>query len=352
MIDHLLREDMAMPDGRVMYLYGPWRGGPSWTQHPEPRSESKTHARWHPLRKEWVIYAAQRQNRTYKPALAACPLCPGSADGELPFDDFTLAVFENRFPSMQPSNHSAPDLSTLGLLTRPAKGACEVIVYSSRHEGNIATIPEANRELLVRVWGDRRQVLLGKPGVSYVMPFENRGEEAGVTLHHPHGQIYGFEDLPPTVDTMAASFKAGFNLQEMLPCYMDLTIFETDDIASFVPPFARFPYEVWLTTKRFHASTDRFSASEIQDVAEGLRYIVDLYDRFFDRACPYVMIVYLAPREHVTTFPFHIQFYPLLRAKTRQKFLAGCELGAGTFLVDVLPEEAAAQLRAAGGGSR
>ncbi len=337
---------ITLPDGRTLLLFGPWKGDPSWPfLENQSVPESVSHARWHPLRQEWVIYAAARQNRTYKPPANICPLCPGAPGGELPLDDFTLAVFENRFPSMRPSNELLPDLSALGLKTHTAKGACEVVVYASAHDGNLATIPSRNRELLVKVWGQRWQELLENPNIHCVMPFENRGEDAGVTLHHPHGQIYSFGDLPPVVESMAKAFEGGYDLQESLKKYESQIVFDLGTSAAFVPPFARFPYEMWITTKRFHPASASLDDTETQDVAELLRRTIRLYDAFFESVCPYVMIVYMAPKGHEKTFPFHIQFMPLLRTPGRLKYLAGCEQGAGRFLVDVLPENAAQALR-------
>ncbi|MDD2326440.1 MAG: galactose-1-phosphate uridylyltransferase [Alphaproteobacteria bacterium] len=341
-------ECVQIPDGRELYLYGPWSGSPSWPHLTEPKQKNTAHSRWHPLRQEWVTYAAARQNRTYKPPANSCPLCPHAPGGELPLDAFTIAVFENRFPSFQIQNEFAPDLSSHDLQTKPAKGRCEVVVYCSAHEGNLSSIPQENRELLLKVWGARRQALLTHDEISFVMPFENRGEDAGVTLHHPHGQIYSFEELPPIPARMADSFAKGYSLHNQISKCPEQTVIDTPTASAFVPPFARFPYECWLLPKAFHPAPDHMSEQEIGDMALLLQRMVKLYDTFFKRTCPYVMIVYMAPKGMEDVFPFHIQFYPFLRSTDRLKYLAGCEQGAGSFLVDVLPENAASDLRNAG----
>jgi UDPglucose--hexose-1-phosphate uridylyltransferase len=333
-----------MPDGRTLRLYGSFEGKPSWSWGEETHENTWSHRRWHPLRQEWVVYSAHRQTRTYKPAVEACPLCPGSAGGEIPFRDFSVAVFDNRFPSLQLDSPKPAAIPGLDLPVDNAAGACEVIVYASDHEASMATLPQERRELIVRVWGERIRALMREPAVQIVMPFENRGEEAGMTLHHPHGQIYAFSFLPSVVQSMAQSFRDGYDLAKLAASDAH-AIAQTDHLSAFVPPFARFPYEVWLTPKSFRPAPADLTDGEVADCARLLATVIGKYDAFFGRSTPYVMIVYAAPRGMEAYFPFHIQFYPLLRSSHKLKFIAGCELGAGTYLVDVLPETAARSLR-------
>jgi len=339
----MARSTYAMPDGRLLHLYGPHAGEPSWPQEGARHEVAFSHMRWHPMRREWVVYSAHRQTRTYKPA-TNCPFCPGSPDGELPVKDFSIAVFDNRFSSFQKNPRVPAPIPGVDLAVAPAAGNCEVVVYSSDHHASMATLPQERRELLLKVWGDRVRDLMAMPAVQVVMPFENRGEEAGVTLHHPHGQIYAFSYLPPMFEAMATSFREGCDLAKFtgLP---DYEVAQTPTATAFVPPFARFPYEVWIAPKQFRHSPAVLNAQEISDFASLLASVAGTYDKFFGRACPYVMIVYSAPRGMEEFFPFHIQFYPLLRSPQKLKFLAGCELGAGSFLVDILPETAARNLR-------
>lgn len=334
----------TMPDGRSLHLYGAFSGTPSWpwltAQHQRPFS----HRRWHPLRREWVVYSAHRQLRTYKPPANDCPFCPGAEDGELPLRDFSIAVFDNRFSSLQKDAPKADAIAGLDLPVDAATGACEVIVYSSDHTASMASLPLARRELLVRVWGERIRSLLATPAMQAVMPFENRGEEAGVTLHHPHGQIYGFGFLPPVIAAMAESFREGYDLARLTEL-SQYVVADAPSAALLVPPFTRFPYETWIVTKRFRPDPAALSDGEVADVATLLARAAATYDRFFGRITPYVMLVYSAPKGCEDVFPFHIQFQPLSRAPNKLKYIAGCELGAGSFLVDILPETAAQNLR-------
>ncbi len=344
MISDLKPSSYTMPDGRQLHLYGDFSGTPEWPLTEDVAEKSYSHRRWHSVRREWVVYSAHRQTRTYKPATDACPLCPETPDGEIPVRDFSIAVFDNRFPSFQKDCPKPPPIAGLDLPVDSAAGTCEVIVYSAAHKASMATLSQDRRELLVKVWGDRVRTLMQIPAVQVVMPFENRGEEAGVTLHHPHGQIYAFSYLPPIIETMARTFREGYDLTKLTSSAAH-EIAQTKNMTALVPPFARFPYEVWLIPKIFRASPADLTADEVGDCAQLLALVAKKYDTFFNHACPYMMIVYVAPRGMEDYFPFHIQFYPLLRTPHKLKFLAGCELGAGSFLVDILPENAAQALR-------
>ena len=333
-----------MPDGRDFHLYGAFDGTPAWPWLEGSTDRSFSHRRWHALRREWVVYSAHRQSRTYKPPADFCPFCPMAPEGEIPLKDFSIAVFDNKFSSLQKDAPKPQPIPGLDLPVDSAVGNCEVIVYSSDHKASLASLPLERRELLVCAWGDRIRALKELPEVQVVMPFENRGEEAGVTLHHPHGQIYAFSFLPPIIGAMAQSFKEGYDLPKLttLPQYV---VADAPGASLLVPPFTRFPYELWIVPKRFRPDPASLSPDEVRDVATLLARAANTLDTFFGRVTPYVMLVYAAPKGLEDVFPFHIQFQPLLRTPTKMKFVAGVEVGAGSFLVDVLPETAAQNLR-------
>lgn len=342
----MFKREHIKSDGRHLLLYG-------WEPHdaaalPEAPAEQRPnpHCRWQPLRREWVVYAAHRQERTFKPPAAYCPLCPshpGEYATEIPFEHFEVAVFENKFPAFTRLAPPAPDLP---VVTARADGACEVVVYSDIHDRQLATLPTTRLELLLRVWADRHAALMGRPDIRYVMPFENRGEEVGVTLHHPHGQIYGFPFVPPVVARMAESFRTEPVLEPLLDGSSAAYAVEADRHAvAVVPPFARFPFEIWIAPRARHADLTTLDGAELRSLAEILRRSVARLDGLFGRPMPYILVVYAAPKGEGATFRAHIQILPFLRASGRQKYLAGCEQGAGTFLVDMLPEQMAEQLR-------
>jgi UDPglucose--hexose-1-phosphate uridylyltransferase len=343
----LHKRQLSKVDGRQIILYGtqPYLL-PVQPSLISPGLSANSHLRWHPFRQEWVCYAAHRQDRTFKPPTAYCPLCPTQNDSsptEIPFPDFEVAVFDNRFPAFHLNSPQPPELS---IPTAPAIGHCEVMVYSANHHESLGTLPLAQRELIVQVWSDRYQELLTQDPIQFVMPFENRGEAVGVTLHHPHGQIYAFSYIPPVVANIQHAFREQPGLQTLRKTMgSDYDIFADAEIVAFVPPFQRYPYEVWLTTHQFHPGPWTFSELEIRSLATALGKIVRLYDRLFNQPLPYMMLLYAAPKGEERTFQFHLQFLPLLRSADKLKYLAGCETGAGTFLADILPEESAKILR-------
>lgn len=334
-------------DGRDLWLYG-------YTPHTlEALPESGSIAakggelRWHPLRQEWNIYAAHRQNRTFKPSSASDPLAPsrpGHAPTEIPFTDFELAVFENRFTSL---HADAPEIPlTPSAKTARATGRCEVVVYTSEPEGNLHTIGQDARRLLVTAWIDRYQALRSEE-IPFVLPFENRGDEVGVTLHHPHGQIYAFPFVPSVQAKAAQAFADGYDLEtDIKDMTSQYSVNEVGGVSAFCPPYARFPFEVWIAPQTRRAGLWTFTEDELDGFAHLLGDTCRRYDSYFGRATPYMLSLHAAPYGTDDSFHFTAQFYPLLRAPDRVKYLASVEQSTGTFTVDVMPEDAASRLRA------
>lgn len=335
-------------DGRDLFLYG-------YNEHTlEPLEEDVSEIakggelRWHPFRQEWNVYAAHRQNRTFKPSQADDPLAPsvpGGAKTEIPFTDFEMAVFGNKFTSL---HEEAPVPSHDGLYKSDrAAGHCEVVVFGPEHEGNLWTIGQAKRRLLVEVWIDRYRHLYDG-GAQFVLPFENRGDAVGVTLHHPHGQIYSFPFVPSIQARTAATFRNGYDLSsEMARSRQVYGVAADKGVSAFCPPYARFPYEVWIAPDKRHAGPWTFSDEERDGFAKLLGETCRRYDALFGQSTPYMLSLHAAPLGEHETFHFTAQFYPLLRAPGRVKYLASVEQSTGTFTVDVMPEYAAGQLRAA-----
>ena len=200
------------------------------TDLPPLTSEPNPHFRWHPLRQEWVCYARIVKIAPLNRLRPIVPFVQRGEDGfptEIPFDQFEVAVFENRFPAFHIQSQGAPEAMAPELLipTAPAVGRCEVMVYSAGHTDSLGLLPESRRELIVRVWADRYQELLALEPIQFVMPFENRGEAVGVTLHHPHGQIYGFSYIPPVVEKMQQAFREKPILQDLQQTMGSSTLF-------------------------------------------------------------------------------------------------------------------------------
>ncbi|MEP2234331.1 MAG: galactose-1-phosphate uridylyltransferase [Alteripontixanthobacter sp.] len=342
------RRSFAKADGRMLHLYG-------WQPHraePLPQEADDlargAQLRFHPLRGEWNIYAAHRQHRTHKPAAADDPLAasrPGQPATEIPFEDFELAVFDNKFSALHPL---APDPAPLpGIEAEPARGMCEVVVYTPQESGSLHTIGQDRRRLLVSAWIDRYAALFDA-GCEYVLPFENRGEEVGATLHHPHGQIFGFGKVPQVQQRAISAFAVGYDLSaEIAAASPDYGISAKGGMAAWCPRFARFPYEVWIAPQAARQGPWDCTSEELDGLAHLLGDITRRYDTYFGRPTPYMMALHAAPRMGAQDYHFTAQFYPLLRDAKRVKYLASVEQHSGVFTVDVMPEDAAKVLRGA-----
>lgn len=315
--------------------------------------------RWNPVLGEWVVTATHRQERTYHPPKDYCPLCPtrpGAFPTEVPAEDYEIVVFENKFPSFRRSPlEPAVDGSEL-YPVRPAQGICEVVLYSPDHHGSLATSDVSDIARLVDVWADRYAELGSLEYIDYVLIFENKGEAVGVTLDHPHGQIYAFPYIPPKPAVElenAARHKA--KTGRCLFCdILDAELKDgrrvvaaNEDLVAVVPFFARYPYEVHILPRRHAASLPEFSAAERWSLAAMLKVVLQKYDNLFGKPLPYIMVMHQAPTDgkRYDHYHFHIEFYPPNRTASKLKYLAGCESGAGTFINDTLPEEKAAELR-------
>ena len=294
--------------------------------------------RFDPLRQEWVAYSTARNDRTFLPT-EGCPLCPSGAggDSEVPLDEFDVVVFENRFPALD--------------------AGCEVIVYTAEHASNLAHLPLERIRLLIDVWADRYEVLGSRPDVKYVFIFENKGAEVGVTLSHPHGQIYALPFIPPVAKrelrasarNLRSTGRCMHCDQVSLESASDRVLFARESMVAFVPHAAHWPYEVHVYPRRHVGSIASLDGQERASLAAAVRDVAAAYDRHFGFSAPYVMALHQAPTDG-GTWPaahLHVEFYPPHRRPDRLKQLAGVELGAGTFVNDTLPEQTALQLRAA-----
>ena len=333
-------------DGKDLLIFGFNPHTEDNTTELEITPQTKPQLRWNPSREEWVTYSKKRSQRTAFPPKKYCPLCPsGNLDypTEIPFKNFEVAVFPNRWSSF----NSHREIINIPLIyTKPSNGNCEVIVYSSGHLDTIAEMPLQRIELLTRTWIDRYKNLLPRNDIAYVMPFENRGEECGVTLHHPHGQIYCYPFIPPVVEKEISAFKKeNFILKMMQNLEEKYFVYQDGNMIAAVPPFARYAYEIWIMPKKQKAGPWQFNDNEIKSFSNSLQKVVKGYDSFLGKKCPYIMGLHAAPNLKDETFHFHVEFYPPLRFSDKPKILAGSESMAGVFIMDVLPEESAEILR-------
>jgi UDPglucose--hexose-1-phosphate uridylyltransferase len=315
--------------------------------------------RWNPLLGEWLATATRRQERTFMPPPDHCPLCPTKPGGfptEVPEPTYDIVAFQNQFPSLQPDPPAPAVEGTELYMVAPARGVCEVLLYSPNHTSTLAREPLTQIYKLIRVWTDRFRELGALDYVKYVFIFENKGEAIGVTLHHPHGQIYAYPFTPPRIaKELEESRLHQARTGRCLLCDIigeekrdaRRVVIENESFAAYIPFFARWPYEVHLSARRHVQALTDFDEREQQDLAVTLKQLLVAYDRLFDLSFPYMMVLHQRPVDGAdySYYHFHIEFYPPLRTATKLKYLAGSETGAGMFVNDTLAEEKAAELR-------
>ncbi|MFI5999380.1 galactose-1-phosphate uridylyltransferase [Streptomyces sp. NPDC051366] len=292
---------------------------------------------------EWVVIASHRQGRIHLPPADQCPLCP-SAPGrptEIPAPDYQVAVFENRFPA----------------LSGPGGGRCEVVCFSSDHEASYADLGPAQVRTVLAALADRTAELSGLPGVEQVYCFENRGPEIGVTLAHPHGQVYALPVLTPRtrrmLDTVSRHHAAtGRNLfdevrDEALADGRRVVV-AGEHWSAFVPEAARWPYEVHLYPHRRVPDLPALTEAEQAELAGLQLDLLGRFDRLFPTPAPYISAWHQAPvRTGRDLYALHLELFTTRRAADKLKHLAGTESGMGQFINDIAPERAAATLREA-----
>jgi UDPglucose--hexose-1-phosphate uridylyltransferase len=326
---------------------------------------------------DWVSIADHRQNRTFLPPTDECPLCPsggGTMPSEIPAHQYDVVVFENRFPSFATGGptvaKSAAGQAAAGppgnplLAQAPALGRCEVVCFTSDHDASFSSLSPARARTVVDVWADRTRELSTMDAVEHVFPFENRGEEIGVTLHHPHGQIYAYPFVPARTasllraatdhhqrtgrllgaDLLAAELEAGSRV-----------VIKGAAWTAYVPYAASWPVEVHLVPNRDVPDLVALDSSERDELAEVYLDLLRRLDRYYETpdgapiALPYIAGWHQAPvRRGRDVSRLHLQVMSVLRAPGRLKYLAGSESGVGAWINDVSPEAVAARLREVG----
>ena len=323
-----------------------------------PPVSSVSELRWDPTVEEWVVVAGHRQGRTHLPPADECPLCPSQPGrpSEVAASSYEVVVFENRFSSLS----AAPDAELADALEglaprRPGVGRCEVVCFSSDHDASFAALTPAQVRLVVDVWADRTAELALLPGVEQVFPFENRGVEIGVTLSHPHGQVYAYPFVTPrTRRTLAAAARHRARTGRAL--YDDLVAAELADgrrvvtqdehWVAFVPAAARWPFEVHVHPRVRVPDLPALSAAARDAFGPLYLDVLRRLDGLFGVHMPYVAAWHQAPvRNGRDDAALHLQLFSSRRTPSKLKFLAGSESAMDVFVNDVTPEQAAQMLR-------
>ena len=368
-----------LADGRELIYYD--RSAAPRNDYPDlrtlPKQTSSSRARFDPLTGEWVIVASHRQDRSFQPSAADCPLCP-SRHGrltEVPAPEYDVVVFQNRFPALTaaPAHVSTEAIANLPAArmagaahpTRPSssmlrsiagEGRCEVICFSSDHDLSFADLSNDQARLVLDVWIDRTRELASYPGVEQVFCFENRGPEIGVTQTHPHGQIYAYPFATPRTNRMldtSTSYRRRFGRN----VFDDVVAAERADGSrlvaqnpywlAFVPYAARWPYEVHLYPNRRHADLTGLDEAECDAFPEIYLDLLRRFDQLFDTPAPYIAAWHQAPaHDGGRDFALHLELFTNRRSSGKLKYLAGSEAGMDVFANDITPEQAAKRLRA------
>ena len=306
---------------------------------------------------DWISVAAARQNRAFLPPAHECPLCPTTSDNlsEVP-DNFDVAVFENKSPSFGPTlanvddpNYAVEPKLALGA-TRDSIGRCEVVVFSPEHTGSLAGQSVNRVRTVIDAWTDRTEHLQSLPGVRQVFPFENRGQEIGVTLHHPHGQIYSYPYVTPRMNRVLDSIsKFGPNLYQQTLEFeqkSERVLLKSENFTVYVPFAGRWPIEIHLLPHRHVQNFTQLTNDERQELAGVYHRVLNGLDKLYDSPTPYISAWHQAPLvEAGKDVRLQLQITSPRRAADKLKYLAGSEAAMGAWIADVAPEIAAANLR-------
>lgn len=372
--EHRVRKtSRRMADGREIIYFDdtePYVSGAATRQaedtRPLPSAEEVlkggAQVRYDPLTGEWIAMASHRNDRTFMPPADQDPLAPtvpGGFPTEIAEADYDVVVFENRFPSFSPRNGGEAGFVDGDPLwpTQPANGRTEVVCFSSAPQGSFGSLTAHRARTVIEAWADRTTELGRQPGVEHVFVFENRGKEIGVTLPHPHGQIYAFPFVPPKATRMlemASDFfnKSGKNLfREILDAERRAgtrIVTSSRHWTAYVPAAARWPVEVHLAPHRDVPDLPALTDAERDDLARIYLDVLGRLDRYFPgpEPLPYIAGVHQAPvHQGRDLFRLHLQVFSVLRAPGKLKYLAGVESAMASWISDTTPERIAARLR-------
>ncbi len=368
----VVRRDATLADGRDLFYYddpgtalGAERGIDARALDPRPATATM---RQDILTGDWISVAAARQNRAFLPPAELDPLAPqtDTNPSEIP-SRYDVAVFENRSPSFGPALAEAhgvapeasnpprglDDLDALGLgRVRTSVGRCEVVCFSPEHTGSFGTQSVTRARTVIEAWADRTAALSALPGIEHVFPFENRGEAIGVTLPHPHGQIYAYPYVTPRTRRLLENIAV--TSPDLMQRVLDFeressrVILTGEHWTAYVPFAARWPVEVHLMPHRHVPDFAATSPEERDELARVYLQLLRGIDALYDTPTPYIAAWHQAPVNVARdTVRMHLEITSPRRAADKLKFLAGSEAAMGAWIGDVPPEDSAARLRAA-----
>lgn len=313
--------------------------------------------RYNPLLDTWTMVATNRQNRPHLPA-DWCAFCPGP--GKSVPAHYDVLAYPNDFPTLSQNPEAVKKNSSKVFQSEEAYGKCEVLLYSSEHTRKIYELSDEHVLKIVELWTSRYKELSKDPRIKYIFEFENRGEEVGVTMPHPHGQLYAYSWIPEKVRNELANCKNYFKkngsnffkeLNEAEKKYKKRVVLENKSFIAYIPYFTDYPFGVFIVHKKLKLNFAEFTLAEKKDLAAILKKLVRGFDKIYDRPFPYIMSIHQSPvnspryKDCADYYAFHIEFYPPLRAKDKIKWYAGSEMGAGAAANPLDVDECAALLR-------
>lgn len=354
------RKDRLMADGRTLRYYdSEERSRDVADRRAKEEQPGIGELRLDPLLDEWVAMAAHRQERIFLPPKELCPLCPTHDDlfSEIPDSDYEVVVFDNRFPSLRPPDGpwQLPEVSGIETPIAPAAGKCEVVSFTAEHALSFKDLSLERIRLLLEAWRDRTQEISRLEFIKQVFIFENRGEEIGVTLFHPHGQIYAYSYLTPRTEKMLAVAKKHFERTGRVLADEIVAreirdeiriVAENSEWVAYVPWASRYPFEIHLAPRRSVADLTELDLRQADLFPAIAKEVMLRLDGVFGIEMAYIAAWHQAPiKEGRDLLRLHWQITSVRRQPGKLKYLAGSESAMGAFIMDMKPEQSAAQLR-------
>jgi UDPglucose--hexose-1-phosphate uridylyltransferase len=357
----VVRSDCELADGRTIRYYDTASQVRNSSDKREAESQPAIgELRLDPLVNEWVVMASHRQGRVFLPPKDLCPLCPSTSENltEIPEQDFEVVVFDNRSPSLRPpvGDWALPDVVGPDTDLGTAAGKCEVVCFTPSHGDSFKDLSPARVRTLLEAWIDRTAELSKESFIQHVAAFENRGEEVGVTLSHPHGQIYAYSYVPPKVEkmlTVAQKYKeqTGKVLFDQIIAReimdKDRIIARNDRWIAFVPYASRYSFEIHVAPLNPVADLTELTDADRDSFPEIAIEVTKRLDGVFGIEMAYIAAWHQAPvRQGRDLLRLHWQITSVRRAPGKLKYLSGSESAMGAFIMDLRPEQSAEQLRA------
>ena len=356
----IVRQDRKLSDGRTISYYDSKPvARDAVDSRPVEKRPGLGELRLDALTNEWVVMAAHRQTRAFLPPKELCPLCPAKPGllSEIPESNYEVVVFENLSPSLALAGQDwkLPEYDGLNTPIVDAAGYCEVLCYTDQHEANFGSLSLEQIRIVMEAWRDRTREISKLPNIAHIFTFENRGVEVGVTLHHPHGQVYAYSYLPPRVEKMlkiATEHLAKYSR----PLLSDIIareikdevriVAQNNDWIAYVPFASRYPFEIHIAPKVFTADLAELTDAQADSFGAVAKEALQRLDGVFGIEMAYMASWHQSP-VHVgrNALGLHMQITSIRRAPGKLKYLAGSESAMQAFIMDLKPEQSAAQLR-------